>query len=328
MLPNFNLRKLNKHFEITKYLVDNNGNVFMLATILPDKKKGEKEIKKEQAKKFIVLGYNHKKDEVKQYEVKLSNKWVESMFYDINEKTKEIVINGFYSNDFKTSTVDGLVYMTISLKSGDANKASYKKFDKEFLTETIGKRKAEKEKGIKNYDIREVFARENGGSYFIAEEYYEVTHTNTTKNGTTTYIDYHYDNIIVASINKNAEIEWIKVIKKESHIRDDSRGTYLSFAVAFDSKNDMLNFVLNDNPKNIELLKKGKVANNIMPTKAMVTLVTINKEGNMKRVPLFSNKELKKARLDPKRNNQVSDNELILVGIQGKNYKFGKIIFK
>lgn len=313
---------------INDYIIDNDANVFMLLTISPDRKKGEKETKVEQAKKFMVLSYKHKTNKFDQYEVKLKNKWIESIDYDYNPSLNQLVLGGFYSDDFKIGTVNGIFYMKLDINSGEVKVSSMKPFDKDFMTDMVGEKKAEKGKGIGNFVVRQFFAKKDGGAYIVAEQYYVVVHTYTNpKTGaTTTTYTYYYNDIIVASINPKGEIDWLKKITKKS--ADKSGGYYLSYAISHNKEKDDLNIVFNDNPKNIELYKKNpnKLAMVGNVKKAVATWVSINRDGNIKRLPLFTAKELDKIILQP-RVNLRSENDITVYGIRGKEYKFGKISF-
>lgn len=316
-----------KLVSIKEYIIDNDANVFMLLTISPDKKKGEKETKVDQAKKFMVLSYKHKTGKFEQYEIKLKNKWIESIDYDYNPTLNQLVLGGFYSDDNKMSTVNGLFYMKLDINSGEVQKSSFKPFDKDFMVEMLGERKADKGKGIGEFVVRQFFSKKDGGAYIVAEQYYITTTTYTDSKGNTyTRYVYHYNDIIAASVNPNGEIDWLKKITKKS--ADGAGGYYLSYAISHNKEKDLLNIIFNDNVKNIELYKKDpKKLAPVNIKKSMVTWVSINKEGNMKRVPLFTVKELDKIILQPKVSMRT-ENDITVYAIRGKNYKFGKISFK
>jgi hypothetical protein len=202
-----------------------------------------------------------------------------------------------------------------------------KPFDKDFMTDMVGEKKAEKGKGLGNCEIRQFFAKKDGGAYIVAEQYYITTITTYDSKGNshTRYV-YHYNDIIVASINSKGEIDWLKKITKKSS--DGAGGYYLSYAISHNKEKDDLNIVFNDNPKNIELYKKNpnKLAVVGKSNKSVAMWVSLNSEGNIKRVPLFTAKELGKIILQPKVNLR-SENDITVYGIKGKEYKFGKISF-
>ena len=179
-----------------------------------------------------------------------------------------------------------------------------------------------------SFDFDYFLTKKDGGAFLIAEKYYIRVHTSTNSKGvTTTYYTYHYDDIIAVSISAKGEIDWVKRIAKKS---GDRTGYYLSYALNFNRETNNLNFIFNDNPKNIEQInddpRKVKSVGNVK--KSIATLVSINEEGNIRRTAMFSAKDLDKIILLPKINYRVSDTELITFGIKGKAYKFGKITFK
>lgn len=316
-----------RYFSVEDYILDNEGNVFMRASIYPDRSKGEKNTKKNQADKFVVLGYKYKTDKISQFEVKLAGKWIRSISYDINESTKEVAVGGFYADDRKMA-IKGIFYLAMDLETGDIKTTSKKEFDKSFMTEMIGEKKAEKGKGLANYTFDHFLVKKDGGAYLIAEQYYVTTTTYTDANGNThTRTVYHYNHIIVVSVNNKGEIDWVRKVPKVSGA---STGYYLSYGLNFNKQTDELNMFFNDNPKNIEVLKtnpnKVKSVGNLK--KSIATLVSLNEEGHMKRTPMFSAKELDKIILRPAISLMTNDTDVITFGIKGKSYKFGRFSFK
>ncbi|MDT8410953.1 MAG: hypothetical protein RQ875_00705 [Vicingaceae bacterium] len=315
-----------KNFGIKDYVVDNEGNVFMLSTIYPDKSKGEKETKHEQAKTYTILAYKYKEATFKQYEIKLKNKWVSDIYYDLNEEKGELYVGGFYSDDRYTSSTNGIFYMSINIKTTNVTQSSTKAFDKDFMIDELGERKADKGKGITSYVFDYFYAKKDGGAYLIAEKYYVTVHTTTNPQtgATTTRYVYHYNDIIVVNVNPKGEIEWIRKVPKRSS--DGAGGYYLSYAINFNTSTNNLNIIFNDNPANIEILKTNeKKIKAVNIKKSVATVVNINEEGYLKRVPLFKNKENDKIILQPKKFMQIDDNTLIIYGVRGKEYKFGNI---
>jgi hypothetical protein len=318
-----------KYFIVKDYKITNDGKVYMRAEILPDKEEKKELDKDEQPSTFIILSYDLNKDKLSQYEIKLNNKWVQSMSYNINENTKEITVGGFYSND-KKLMINGVFYLTIDPESGNINVKSQKEFDKDFMVEMIGERRIEKGKGLANYyKLKNFLTKNDGGAYLIAEQDIVTTSEIKSANGSVykkTY--YHYNNILVVSVDKSGQISWIRNIPKFSS--DTEGGYYLSYAHNFNKKTNELNFIFNDNPKNLEPNPKTprKIYSLGALNRSVVALVNLNNEGYMQRMLLFNNNEIGDVYLRPKINLQVSDNELIVYAIKGKTYSFGKITFK
>ncbi len=316
-----------KYFSIEDYIIDNTGDVYMRATIFPDKTKGEKKIKGEQAAKFVIVSYQHKTDQLTQFEVQLTGKWVESISYEINEATKEVVVGGFYSDDKKLK-INGIFYLTMDLADGTVKTISKKAFDDSFMTEMIGEKKAAKGKGLSSFFFDHFFVKKDGGAYLIAEQYYVTTSTYTDSNGNThTRTVYHYNDIIVVSVDKAGNIDWVRNVPKNSAA---GSGYYLSYGLNFNETTNELNLFFNDNPKNIALLKENpnKVRKLGNLKKSVAILVAINEEGNISRSPLFTAKDLDKVILAPTKSSMINDTDVITYAVKGKSYKFGKFTFK
>lgn len=317
-----------ENFNIKDYKIAGNGTVYMLATIYPDKSKGEKTKSKEyQVNKYVILSYNGKDDDLQQFEVNLSGKWIDEMSYEINEETQELIVSGFYADDHKMA-VKGTFFLSMDIESKKVKVTSIKAFDKEFISESIGEKKAEKGKGIRYFDFDYMFTRKDGGIYMVAEQYYLTTRTYTDSNGNTrTVTVYNYDDIMVTSINSKGEIEWTRLVEKRT---GSSGPAYLSYAVNFNKNNDQLNIVFNDNPENISRAKDDTKKIKALKSykKSIAALVNINIEGYMSRTAMFQNRDLDKTYLRPSLFLSTDDESFITVATRGKNYKFGKFTFK
>ena len=316
-----------KYTTISNYNVDNTGNVYMILTKYPDKSKGEKAERNTQAAEYMVTRYNYQTETFKKYKIDLGEKWVESISYDINEKTNELAVAGFYSKD-KYNSIAGIFYTSIDLETEQQKVVSLKPFDKEFLSLFMNERKAEKGKELRNFYFDYFFLKKSGGALLIAERYYVTTHTSTDSQGNTrTYTIYHYDDLIVANVNSKGDIEWIRKVPKRSGAKDG--GYYLSYAVLYNEERESLQILFNDNPKNITRLKEDPDAKAVPMKnvkKSVATLVSIE-DGFMKRKPLFEAKDAKTI-LKPNFYLQTSNNSLITLGIKGNKYRFGEFLFE
>lgn len=306
------------YFEISDYKVDNNGNVYLLALQYPDNTLGERNSKTEQSVKSIILGCNYLTGVINQYEIKLPDKWIESITYGFNESGTEVVVGGFYA-DNNRMTIKGVFYMTIDIETSKVMKSSIKEFDIDFMKDMIGEKKTATGAGLKHIKFDYFLTKKNGGVYLVGEHY-----QSNKQNIEGRFI---YNDIFVTSVSVDGKIEWIKKIAKKSS--DKKFGYYLSYALNFDKNEDLLNFIFNDNQKNINLFKKEP--NKLIPlgeiTYSVASLVTINKEGEMTRTALFKNKDLGNVILQP-RLFLTDKNNIYIHGIKGRDYRFGKITFK
>ncbi|MBW7868553.1 MAG: hypothetical protein H3C31_09540 [Brumimicrobium sp.] len=321
----------NRYTSIEGYIIDNLSNVYMLVKVEPDRSKGEKNTRTNQATKFLILGYNYAKGETNEYEVTLpDSKWIVDMHGEYSPHTNQLTIGGLYSNDLKTYQSDGIYYMKLDITTNEIKSVSYKPFSNEIKTEILGRIAANKDKGISNFEIRQFISKENGGSYIVAEQFYirVVTSTDPKTGVTSTRYYYVYNNIVVASMNNQGIIEWISLIKKES--TQSNSGSFLSYAINHNKKNDDLYFIYNDNLKNFtatgEPAEKLRV---FVPNKKMgVSFVKMDNTGMVTKSLFLNPKEIGKIAIQPNVSTFSDGNSIIVYALLSKGgYRLGRIHF-
>jgi len=83
-----------------------------------------------------------------------------------------------------------------------------------------------------DYPVHRMIPRSDGGAIIIAEAAY-LSEYSVFDYFTQTYnrrIEYHYDNVIILSVNTDATIDWSQVIRKEQTTLDDE-GLFSSFCI-------------------------------------------------------------------------------------------------
>ncbi|MDQ3190027.1 MAG: hypothetical protein M3Q58_00375 [Bacteroidota bacterium] len=329
-----------RQLNISNHIVDNFGNVHMLAKVNMNTEKSEKG----QADYFYtILSYFHSDDVVKEYEVSLKGKSVSDIAFQLSG-TGELVAAGFYSNTIKgqsasntnfgfssvsvqeqKSLVAGSFYLKIDLQTQKVTARGIKEFERSFLSEFMSDRNIDRGKELFSYLIDYFILREDGGAILAGEQYYSTMVCNYDPRTGVRNCNYHYyyNDIVLVNINPDGSIAWTKKIPKKQHSINDN-GFYSSYLMAYD--NSTISIVFNDHPKNLVLLegKKIKYMNN--PKRAVVTLSTIDQAGNVKRSPLFSARD-QKVIVKPKVYFQVNEKQAIIYGQKKKTYKMGKITF-
>ena len=328
----FTLPYKDKNFTISSYDIDNEGNVYMLASIqLKSNATGLKKVKEtfNPAYSFRVIAYYYKQDEMKEFEVELpSRKYISDITFNIN-RAGDVVCAGFYSNKSGAS-INGTFYMLIDAKSKEVKSESSKEFSMDFLTQFMSERKASKNKGLYSYSLDYLLLRDDGSAVLVGEQYYvnEVCTTDPKTGARRCNYHYYYNDIIVVSINNSAKIDWmIKVPKKQHSVND---GGYYSSYVLMDTK-DNLFFMFNENPYNMKPevrngQKTPKYLNNAR--KSLAVVVSVDKQGNQSKEVLFNSKDAKFI-LRPKLNLQTGSKESLIYGekyakaFAPRKYKFG-----
>lgn len=306
--------------------LSNEGNVYLSANISPDRKKGEKYERRIQNEKYNIFAYYPETDALRQYEIDLgTGKWVSDITYTINTEGN-VQVGGFYSNE-GSSSMDGTFFLTIDKDSKEVESKNLKEFDREFLLNFMKEKHVDKGRELGVFDLSDIILRDDGGVIFVAEYYRFYTTTVTDQNGNTrTTYHYLYNDIITINVDPDGTIDWISHIPKKQHTTNDI-GYYSSYSLIVNK--DKLHFIFNDNPKNIQQYEKDprKLKDMTNPRKSISMLSTIDADGNVRRAPLFQAKDFKTI-LRPQFYYELEeDGKVIIFGVKGSKYKFGKIDF-
>jgi hypothetical protein len=315
-------------FSINDAIVDNDGNIHLLGREYDEVRKSRKNGKPNY--KYHVLSYFNQGSEAIDNIISLGKDFITDI--KINVDNGNMVAAGFYSENKNFSSIKGVFYMNLEIKSQQVVSQSTKEFSIDFMVENMKegkaertKKKAEKGKNVEMYefDLDELIQREDGGTVLLAEQYYITVHTTTdSKGNTTTYYVYHYNDIIAVSISPQGQIEWANKVPKLQASR--APGGPLSYASAVCDNNVYL--VFNDNLKNITEHKQGKTygyAGTLSKT-SVVTLVTIDKEGKMEREVLYKPGKYD-IMLHPGVSSNTKDCELFLYNRRKKVHQYSQV---
>jgi hypothetical protein len=314
-----------RNFHISDYILDAEGNIFMITEFSPERKKGENTTRGIPNNKYIILAYYHIENKLKEFDISLGGKWVSSVTFTM-APNGDLAIGGFYSND-RYFSIAGTFYLTIDQHTKKIKAQSLKAFDNELLKEFLSEKSIEKGRELPSFYFDHFIVRKDGSVLFVAEQYY-VTISSFTDPRTgliTSNYNYYYNHLIVVNINADGSIKWAKKVPKRQYTSND-HGFFSSYAMA--TTGDKIHLLYNDNPKNEPLYKtdpdKIKSMNN--PKKSIAMLVSIDNEGNVSRKPLFNTKD-QSVILRPKLYSQTTSNGVILYGQKGKTYRFGRLEF-
>lgn len=322
-------------FEVEDFAVDNDGNVFVLGVKYAER--GESKRRGKPNYEYKILSYRDDGDDVDEYSASIGDYFITDMQIDVSPK-KDIVCAGFYSEK-GTFSIKGSYYVRIDRKSKAIVRQSTKEFDIDFITmnfteaqERRAKRREAKGKNVElyEYDLDEIVLRADGGAVLVAEQYYVVVICRTDpKTGVTTCTYYyHYNDIIVVSVDPSGKIEWAtKIPKRQSSVNDN--GYWSSYAMMI--VEDKLHFIFNDTRKNLDIPKQGKYYNfTVRDKNGIVMLATVDSEGNVDRRPLIANAEIT-AIVRPKLCKQVNSRQMLLYAKYfkgfGRGSQYGLVTF-
>jgi hypothetical protein len=328
-----------KELKISNHILDNTGNVHMLAKVI----RKDKNEKGQANYYFTILSYIYKDDAVKEYELSLRDKSISDIAFKLSP-SGDLVAAGFYSNTTRgqqtsntqfgfnimstqeqKSLVAGTFYMKIDQRNQKVISRGIKEFDKSFLSEFMSSKNIDKGKELYSYLIDHLIIREDGGAILVGEQYFSSMICNYDPRTGIRNCNYHYyyNDIVVVNINPDGSIDWARKVPKKQHSVND-RGFYSSYICVYDSQKLFLLF--NDNAKNIGQQDERRIRYMNNAQRAIVMLATVDNKGNVKRSPLFSAKD-QKVIVRPKIFKQTGANSGIMYGQKRKTYKMGRMLF-
>ena len=352
-----------KNFSIEDYQLDNQGNVYLLGIIYTEgSNRLEKRGKATYQYDIVAYRQDDVRTEAYEYKIDMQDRFISDLSFKIGDDG-DLICAGFYSEKGAKS-VKGACFFKINPKTHDKTSISSRPFDFQFMTTNLSERSKERakmamEKGDKeaepelyDYSIDKLITRSDGGVIMVAEQYfiderlrynnnfgagnwgspffnpygfssiYDPYGRNGMNNRQPDYY-FNYNDIIVVNIQPDGEIAWsARIPKRQTSVNDF--GTYSSYGMSIVA--DKLYFVYNDDPKNLDPRAK-RIATETPDKYSVVTIAEVNRDGQVRRSPLFQNKE-NGVVVRPKISKQVGRRDLAIYGENGRRYKFGVLTFE
>jgi hypothetical protein len=189
-----------------------------------------------------------------------------------DEFTGCFVLGGFWDEN-KEERSGGCLMLSLadSIEEGNSAPVTKTVFSEDLVSELIGATAQEKGRLPENLFVRKVVPRDDGGTLLIAEKFYITQHLETFYiNGipqTSSKNIYHYDDVLIVSLNPNAEMEWFKVLhKRQSGFA--GAGFYNGIAVyVCDNSVNLLyndNVTQNNRVMHVSIDKKGAILQKVL----------------------------------------------------------------
>jgi hypothetical protein len=328
--------ELDKNFTAEQFLIDKNGNVHITAAVRMDK--DEKKAKGSASRYYkAIYSYFYEKKDLVQYEIGFKDEIILSTTMKLNEKS-ELVCTGFYGEKkLFDAGMKGFFYLRIDPTTKEVVAKSLSPFDKKFLAELMNDRQAEKGKGLTNYLVRETFNLSDGGMAVVCE-YYNYIQT-TDQNGNTSSETWIYGNVLVFFLDKEGNMKTYSILKKNQIARNVYSSIFsqlISMAITPSGANvpyygigcmlkeDKLQLIYNENPKNLERLKADKKPKSVRQNKSVTNLVQFDADGGISSNTLFKSKDNAagyKMPVMPQYHYNYSKDAMIVIGKKGKNVR-------
>ncbi|HLP12839.1 MAG TPA: hypothetical protein VK177_12970 [Flavobacteriales bacterium] len=239
----------NNLLDITDKLIDQTGNVHLLATLAPEKQKGDLFNRSVAANKYLLVSFYPAENKLKEFEINLDGKFITAVTAGMNP-ANNIAIGGFYSNS-NSYTLAGTFYLTMSPETKSVITLNQKPFDKQFLMEFMSERAANRGEELTDFYFDHFILNADGSAMLVAEEYYKQTHTYFDPYNQLYYDNntYNYNSIIVIKVNKSGEIDWTRKISKRQ-VSTTGSNEYFSYSLAKGS--NQLYIMFNDHSGNLK----------------------------------------------------------------------------
>ncbi len=287
-----------------------NSNVYALVSYYVPNKKYDEEVYQHD-----LIGIHSTQKTISRIPVLLEGKIQSDLGMMVDTIHNTLKLTGFYSEKKSTSAA-GVALYTIPLDDLEHYSATFTPFPKELLAKIIGERASEKTKEVEDFVVHRIIPRSDGGLLMIAECFYiEKQAYNAYTSGiqgvapqTTIFRNiYHYDEVLVFSIEPDATIDWWQVItKNQNSINDDGYNLSISTLV----KKEMVFVFFNLNYHN---------SNEIME-------YSINSNGKMKNKILFKSTNYY-IDFTPRQCNQIATGSLLMPLIKDRKFNLLKLTY-
>lgn len=335
--------ELDKNFTAQNFLVDKDGNVHITAIIKMDK---EEKKDKGAASRYYqgIYSYFHKAKDLIQYELGFKDEIILSSNFKLNEKN-ELVCTGFYGEKkVFDAGYKGFFYMRIDPASKKVVAKNLSPFDKEFLGQLMSAKKAEKGKGLTNYLVRETFINSKGEMTVVCE-YYNYYQTQD-QNGNITSETWIYGNVLVFFLDNEGKMKTYSILKKNQLARNVYGNLFVTllsaamtptgaevpyYGIGCMMKDDKVQMIYNENPKNKERAKAGKKLKSVRQKNSVTELVQFDADGKITSNTLFKSKDKDaglKMPVMPQYHYNYSKDGMIVIGKKGKNVRMVNIEVK
>ncbi|MCF8283561.1 MAG: hypothetical protein K9I48_01150 [Sphingobacteriales bacterium] len=279
----------------------NDSNVYILTSLDLDKKmlrdkKYTLNVAKTSSSKLIPIS------------ISLEKYFINDIKMEFDYINNQIVMAGFYSelNSFSSA---GIVYANINLNNLVAKPRIYtESFKAKFLNEFNSERTINRGTELINYYIDKILVRTDGGVILVSESNYvtESTNYNSYYQLYTTSYTYHYDNIILFSINPTGRIHWESIVRK-NQVSEDDAGFYSSYII------------------NLDVDKVNVIYNKFIRKATDILSCSINNKGEATEKVLL--KENESTLIMPAGGKQISADQLVIPCIQKNKTNFIRITF-
>lgn len=274
--------------------------------------------------KYAIWAFDHEKGFLKEFEIRLKDKWVNGINIQFNKKN-DMIISGYF-NESKRPSIGGVFSLRIGPNLKIKN-TSWSKFDNLVLEKFLKKDDRKRNPELEDYVMKGLNVLNDGSFFTLGEQYYkyiERSHDPRT-NITTTTEHYNYNSIIVSYFDTLGNHQWTERVPKSQNSTNDY-GYFSSFATLNSGKEIYLFF--NDSRKNNESPPNGYFSyNNLFNNRRFqISYVHIGKNGIVTRGGLIEDSydHLLRAKMS----SQLSKDAIYMITETNRNSKIVRVSIK
>jgi hypothetical protein len=285
--------------------IDNAGNVYMAAYTPVGANN--------YADQFWLLKLSPGATKFEPKEMPLDSKFAASGYMKVDNLNGRVYFGGFYA-DKKNGSFDGLIYAAYDISGGTFPARKLIPFDQDLINAAGIRRRNH---AFDNYEVKQLIVKNDGGFVMVAEIHYVTTRSNYTPglgfysyyNPYTTSVvrEYHYNDIMALSYDKEGMREWNSIIPKEQYSQEDG-GVFSSYALL--NTGGTLGFLFND----------------FNASRSRIQLATITPEGKTD-IHSFTAEGNDYPDWLPRNGKQVAGRIIIVPCLRKKQICFAKVVF-
>lgn len=203
------LRYPDNKFRIRSIRVSNQGNVYVLGKFDANNWVSDRDFK------YLIYRQDLKTEETTEFQVDLGNLYISDLAFRV-DRDENMLIAGFYSNRGEDQSA-GILFQQIN-PLGEIIRENSEPFSREFLRYFLSKGQIERGRELSDFFLRAedgIVLRSDGGVLLLAEKFY-LTYI-TYRDQFNTPVDqkiFHFDDVILISINPRGEIDWQAIVDK------------------------------------------------------------------------------------------------------------------
>jgi hypothetical protein len=222
-----NINYDNKMFGAESFALSNDGSFYILGIAFHNK--GQEKVPGQSG--YVLEVYNPTQNQSSEIPINIEDKFLTDVGFVVDNLNKKIVVSGFYSDKTTFSTA-GTFYISIDAATGLITKNNSQAFSDEFLAKFRGETRVNKGKELVNYSVDKLVLRNDGGIVIIAEAFYTsiTSYYDPFSRSYVSRTNYHYNNIMVISVNADGSTDWPQVITK-SQVSTEDGGFYSSYCM-------------------------------------------------------------------------------------------------